>query len=263
MKTIQFTKMQALGNDFVIINVHDLPVPVAELPIRKLGDRNLGIGFDQLLVITPKQQINEFYCDIFNADGSSAEQCGNGLRCIARYVQEKGLCKDNEIHVSTVAGSYRIEVKNYDKITVAMGKPEVKEKVVDYLWNKKPLQLSILSLGNPHAIVHSQVPAEQASAIADAIQHSSHFPYGANVGFVEVKDKHHLRLRTFERGAGETFACGSNACAAAVAGILNGKTESPVNIEFRHGILHVSWDGKNQVELSGPANTVFDGSLQL
>jgi diaminopimelate epimerase len=264
MKTVPFTKMHGLGNDFVIINVHDMPVPAQELPIQKLANRHLGIGFDQLLLITPKQKVEEFFCQIFNANGSQAEQCGNGLRCLARYVREQNLCDKDEIFISTVAGNYRITIRDYDHITVDMGVPAMKEASVN-LKDNGALELSILDLGNPHAIINTNaIDKNDLAVIAREVAQSEHFDRGANVGFVEVLADNNLRLRTFERGAGETNACGSNACAAAVVSITHGWVHSPVNIQYRYGELQVVWEGNNHpVQLTGPATMVFSGTFDL
>lgn len=261
MKKIPFTKMHGLGNDFMVINVHDLLIEAKNLPITQLANRNLGVGFDQLLVITPKQKVEEFFCQIFNADGSEAEQCGNGLRCVARYVQEEGLCESKTLHISTIAGSYKIDIEDYDHITVDMGAPVIKEKLLDW----ENLKLSIVDFGNPHAIINgAQSFSSEPKLIAEALTRSHHFPEGANVGFMDVLEKNAARLRTFERGAGETFACGSNACAAAVAGIENRWLQSPVTIHFPYGNLVIDWQGEGQsLKMTGPAVRVFKGEVVI
>lgn len=263
-KPIRFTKMHGLGNDFVVIDALHQAFDVSKIRINHLSDRHVGIGFDQLLLIEPSKQ-SDFFCRIFNSDGSEAEQCGNGLRCIARYIHEEKLHATSHVNIETKAGIFPIEIKDYDHIRVTMGAPTVKETLVQLALNEdaKVIPLSILSLGNPHAVTR----VESIDSIIDdklATNISSHvyFPHGVNVGFMQVINNKHIRLRTFERGAGETFACGSNACAAAVAGILNGWLQNAVEVEFRNGSLMIEWNGEGKpIHMTGPASRVFDGEI--
>jgi diaminopimelate epimerase len=260
--TLRFTKMHGLGNDFVIINALTQPLNLKALSFSALADRHTGIGFDQLLVIEPSQKA-DFFCRIYNADGSEAEQCGNGLRCIARYLHEEKIHPARQIRVETIAGIFTLEIKDYDHIRVCMGEPEIKNPLIElalpHLSTSMPV--SILSLGNPHAIVRMEsldsIPLEKLAAQISA---SDHFPEGVNVGFMQVINNNHIRLRTFERGAGETFACGSNACAAAVAGITLGLLQPEVKVDFVYGSLAIEWEGK-AIYITGPAAKVFSGEI--
>ncbi len=264
-ESIPFTKMHGLGNDFAVINTVDLPFTLPALPISQLADRHVGIGFDQLLIIEPSQQA-DFFCRIFNADGSEAEQCGNGLRCVARFIHEEGLNRSRSLSLETKAGIYPLAIPDYDHIRVTMGSPQIHERLIELSLHSRlnPISLSILSVGNPHAIVKvaslDNLPTDQ---IGSEISVHSHFPNGANVGFMQIVSPHHIRLRTFERGAGETFACGSNACAAAVAGILNGwLQQQQIQVEFRYGSLFIDWmDQDNPIQMIGPASRVFTGEI--
>jgi diaminopimelate epimerase len=263
---IRFTKMHGLGNDFVVINTLDQSFDSAHLPITTLSNRHLGIGFDQLLLIEKSQQA-DFFCRIFNADGSEAEQCGNGLRCVARFIHEEKLVKKPALQIATKAGIYAIEIRDYDHISVSMGIPKITENLIE-LALEHPIQsvsLSVLSIGNPHAImkvesIHSDLP----DALGATLTTHSYFPQGANIGLMQVVNPHQILLRTFERGSGETFACGSNACAAVVAGIMNGWLQHSVQVQFHHGSLMIEWEGKDKpIHMTGPATKVFSGLLTL
>jgi diaminopimelate epimerase len=261
---IRFTKMHGLGNDFVIINAVRSPFDAQRFPIVELSHRQMGIGFDQLLIVEPSQQA-DFFCRIFNADGSEAEQCGNGLRCAARFIQEEGLNAQSSFKIETKAGIFPVTIEDYAHIRVSMGTPCVQEKLIalDIGEGTSSSFMSVLSLGNPHAIF--KVPSVKAilpDKLGPQIATLAFFPNGANVGFMEVINDQHLHLRTYERGIGETFACGSNACAAVVAGILNGWLKHQVNVQFRYGTLFVEWEGGNgPVIMTGPATRVFSGEL--
>jgi diaminopimelate epimerase len=271
---ISFQKMHGLGNDFVVINAVNQTIKLKEDTIKHLADRHLGIGFDQLLLIEPSQDA-DFGCRIFNADGSEAEQCGNGVRCVARFLHEEKLCLNLSMTLATQAGILKITIHNYDAIQVCMGLPRFEPHEIPFLIEQKanvyeladvaPDQLTVLSMGNPHTIL--QVPSVDNYPVADMgakISTHSAFPTGTNAGFVEVLDRKHIRLRTFERGAGETFSCGSNACAAVVAGIKNGWLDSMVTVELQYGHLVIEWQGGNTpVMMTGPATSVFKGFIRL
>jgi diaminopimelate epimerase len=262
MTAIPFVKMHGLGNDFVIINAADLPVPGPQLPIASMADRHLGIGFDQLLIVTIPPQADEFYCHIFNADGSEAKQCGNGLRCVARYVKDNNLSLHDRFIISTISGSYPVTVGDYREITVDMGIPHCIAPLTEVEVEGEKVPVCIITLGNPHAIICNTAPA--SPKLAHAIAASSYFTDGANVGFMQTVNAHSANLRTFERGSGETLACGSNACAAAVAGISNGWLKNPVQVNFKHGSCKVDWAGNEaRVFLTGPATYVFHGTYCL
>ncbi len=254
--------MHGLGNDFVVINAIDQIFDLQQLPIQELADRYRGIGFDQLLILEPSKSA-DFYCRIFNSDGSEAEQCGNGLRCVARFIQEQGLNLNKELKLETKAGIYPVTIEDFDHIRVTMGAPEIKEPLVELRLKHDSIAISVLSVGNPHAI--AKVPSFEAIStekLGAEISTHKHFPQGANVGFMHVLNHQHIKLRTFERGAGLTNACGSNACAATVAGIVNGWLDKQVNVEFRYGSLRIEWEGGAEpIHMTGPATHVYSGEI--
>lgn len=266
MRSIRFIKMHGLGNDFVIIDATHHSFDLASISVADLGNRHLGIGFDQLLIIEPSQKA-DFYCRIFNADGSEAEQCGNGLRCVARFIQEEKLHPSSSLKLETKAGIFSLLIDDYDHIRVTMGAPLIQEKLIelDLKEDIKNLPLSILSLGNPHAILKvNSIESISLNKLGPKISAHSYFPSGINVGFMQVINRNHLRLRTFERGVGETQACGSNACAAVVAGIANDWLQHKVTVEFFYGSLSIEWEGgKTPVTMSGPASRVFVGEIMI
>ncbi len=259
--SFHFTKMHGLGNDFVIVNATDHPLVLSSPLIAQLGHRHTGIGFDQLLMIEPSQQA-DFFCRIFNADGSEAEQCGNGLRCVARFVHEKKLQTSSHLRIETRAGVFPVMIRDYDHIRVTMGVPQIQEKYIELKIAEKLFRLSVLSLGNPHAII--KIESIAAVPVLDwgtAISEHHFFPQGANVGFMQIITPQHIRLRAFERGVGETYACGSNACAAVAAGILNGWLDHRVKVEFKLGYLEIEWAGEDKpLQMTGPAVRVFEGN---
>jgi diaminopimelate epimerase len=273
-KQIHFTKMHGLGNDFVIINALTEKINLSVLNIKKLSNRFIGIGFDQLLILEKTEQAN-FFCRIFNADGSEAEQCGNGLRCIASYIYEQGLAKTKYFSIATLAGVFQAEIVNTNLVTVTMGEPcfipekipfitatpQVSYSIETQAW-QQPMMMSVLSLGNPHAIIEvdsiSDFPVAEVGA---EIGSCSAFPLGVNVGFMEIVNSNHIRLRTFERGSGETFACGSNACAAAIAGIQKGTLKHNVRVELLLGNLDIEWQTGQMVKQTGPTESVFAGTF--
>lgn len=261
---LQFTKMHGLGNDFVIVNAINQSIETKKIPFARLAHRHTGIGFDQFLVIEPSRQA-DFFCRIYNADGSEAEQCGNGLRCVARYIHEESMHPHNQFTIETLAGLFPLEIQDYDHIRVCMGTPEITNSLIELPLPdlSTTIPVSILSLGNPHAIAQIEslesIPLEQFAA---QISTSKYFPDGVNVGFMQIMDKHHVRLRTFERGTGETWACGSNACAAAVAGITLGLLQKHVKVDFTYGSLAIDWEGENQsIYMTGPAAKVYSGEM--
>lgn len=260
---IPFTKMHALGNDFMIIDTLTYPMDPITLPIQALSDRHTGVGFDQLLILVPTKKA-DFLCRIFNADGSEAEQCGNGLRCIARYAYENKLTTSKTFTIATIAGVYPVIVHQLDYITVSLGLPVFSTLPEIELNDGYVIQdAHHVDVGNPHVILKvrdvTQVPVESTGS---QLSTHSNFKTGVNVGFMEVVTPSHIRLRTYERGLGETHACGSNACAAAVTGIKLGWLEPEVHVEFRHGKLTIQWAGNHQpIQMTGPAHRVFDGRL--
>ena len=259
---IHFTKMHSLGNDFVVINTMKQTLSLTQALIIQLADRHQGIGFDQLLLIEPSTQA-DFYCRIFNADGSEAEQCGNGLRCIARLIHEDKLFPQSSFKIETKAGIFPVVIQDYDHMDVLINAPKLQEASVELRLKQIPdkIIVDILSLGNPHAI--TQVPSIDTidvKRLGSEISTHPHFSHGINVGFMQILNSQHIRLRTYERGAGETHACGSNACAAAYIGITHGWLTSPVTVEFRYGKLLIKHDKiYNHIQMTGPAVRVFEG----
>lgn len=265
-QTLRFTKMHGLGNDFVIIDTIHQPLDRHALPIQQIADRHLGVGCDQVLLIEPSQHA-DFFCRILNADGSEAEQCGNGLRCVARFVHEKQLHPDRHLTIETIAGIFPVAIKNYEQIRVTIPAAGIEAAAME-------LQLpalgtavsgSALSIGNPHFIINvPDIQSAAAGQIGQAVATHPTFPHGTNVGFMQIMDNKHIRLRTYERGAGETNACGSNACAAVAAGILAGLLQHSVMVEFKYGQLIIEWEGKGKpVHMNGPAVAVFEAELMI
>lgn len=260
-KPIKFWKMHGLGNDFVVIDTLTQDVSINALPIKELAHRHTGIGFDQLLLIG-KSDNADFSCRIFNSDGSEAEQCGNGMRCVTRYIQESKLSSKNKLSIETKAGIVEAIINDFDHIQVNMGTPTF-DAPCDIELDDNSYKLTIVSMGNPHAILPvDTIKTFPISNIGPKISTHSIFPHGTNVGFMEVVDRGHIRLRTFERGSGETLACGSNACAAVVAGIQNGLLDNKVKVELLLGDLWIEWTGKDMpVLMIGPAAAVFEGRI--
>lgn len=260
---IKFTKMHGLGNDFIVIDGIQQRIDVASLPIAHLSHRHLGIGFDQLLLIKSSTQA-DFACDIFNADGSEAEQCGNGMRCVARFIRETNLTQQTHFNIETKAGIIDVAISDFNAICISMGKP-VFQHITPLNQYPKLHFLHALSMGNPHVVFQvDSVKHAPVLELGPSISKHTSFPRGTNVGFMEVINRNHIRLRTFERGAGETYACGSNACAAVVAGIQQHLLDSPVTVELTYGNLLIAWDTVNSiVTMTGPAESVFHGEFSL
>lgn len=263
MKTFNFHKMHGLGNDFII--VADWPTEKFLQPaeIAALADRYRGIGFDQLLLLGPSTQA-DVDCRIFNADGSEAEQCGNGMRCVARFMHEEKRVNKRELTIHTKAGLIPVEIQDYDHIRVNMGIPKLNPTPVKMRLETSTIELTTLSLGNPHAILRVEaIDSVPLTPWANQISTHAAFPQGVNIGFMQILDRHHILLRTHERGSGETRACGSNACAAVIAGILNGWLTSPTTVQLPHGTLQIEWPGPTHlVHQTGPASNVFTGTIK-
>ncbi len=281
---LRFTKMQGAGNDFVVLDGITQHVELAPDQLRRLADRRFGIGADQILLVErPPGAGVDFRYRIFNADGGEVEQCGNGARCFVRFVHDRGLTHKRAIRVETLGGIIEPRLEDDGRVTVDMGVPAFEPSRVpfdaeglvaraeqgDRLWpleiGGRTIEFSVLSMGNPHAV---QVvdDVEQAPLARDGplIEHHRRFPRRVNAGFMQVLDRQAIRLRVWERGAGETLACGSGACAAAVAGILRGALDSPVTVHARGGELRIAWAGAGRaVLMSGPAQTVFEGEIEL
>ena len=277
MTKLAFTKMQGLGNDFVMIDAVRQPIQLSSDQVRWLADRHFGVGCDQLLVVEPARTPGvDFRYRIFNADGGEVEQCGNGARCFARFVFEQGLTDKREIRVETKKGIITPRLEDDGNVTVDMGVPVLTPAEVPFVsdsdaWVQPldvagtPVAITAVSMGNPHAVqVVADVDTAPVAEQGPLIEHHPRFPARVNAGFLQVVDEHHVRLRVFERGAGETLACGTGACAAVVAGILRGVVASPVRVATRGGELTIAWGGVGTpVMMTGPAVTVFAGELTL
>ncbi len=269
--------MQGLGNDFVVIDAYSQAVSLTTAQIKQIADRHFGVGCDQLLVVEkPINPSADFRYRIFNADGGEVEQCGNGARCFVRFVHDKKLTGKSQICVETASGIIYPKLEDNGLVTVDMGAPRFEPAeipfVADKLAETYPLQvgnevvtISSVSMGNPHAIqIVQNVDTAAIESQGPLIENHERFPQRVNAGFMQIIDEHHIKLRVFERGAGETLACGTGACAAAVAGIQLGKLQSPVTVSMRGGQLSIAWQGKiTSVMMTGPAVTVFEGQLSL
>jgi len=274
---LRFTKMHGLGNDFVVIDAVSQQVSLTAEQVRFLADRHFGVGCDQLLIVeAPGRADVDFRYRIFNADGGEVEQCGNGARCFVRFVHDKGLTLKREIRVETRSGVIAPRLEQSGQVTVDMGVPRFAPDQVPFVSDSEavvqPLEvageqlaITALSMGNPHAVlVVGDVEHAPVEALGPLIEHHERFPARVNAGFMQVVDRGHIRLRVFERGAGETLACGTGACAAVVAGIRRDLLDSPVRVATRGGELSIAWDGlASPVMMTGPAVSVFDAEIEL
>lgn len=274
---INFTKMHGLGNDFVVIDAINQSVALTPEQIRYLSDRHFGIGFDQLLLVeTPVSANADFKYRIFNADGGEVAQCGNGARCFARFVRDKKLSDKDEIRVDTDAGQLLLRFNDDGLITVNMGIPSHKPAEIPLLAEQESLLYKVsangiehafgaVSMGNPHAVIHvDDVNTAPVTDWGKILESHAVFPERANIGFMQVYNRHHIKLRVYERGAAETLACGSGACAAVVIGIEQNLLDHEVRVELPGGELQISWSGRGEpVLMTGPAISVFDGIIRL
>ena len=281
---IKFTKMHGAGNDFVVIDGINQHIDLTPAQWKFLGNRRLGIGADQMLLVEKTQTAGiDFRYRIFNADGSEVEQCGNGSRAFVKFVTEKGLTAKRSIKVETMAGVIEPTLESDGQVTVDMGAPILQPSDVpfdaqglsgksdgdDTLWpldvDGRTVWISVVSMGNPHAV--QVVPdVESAPVLTDGplIELHRRFPRRVNAGFMQIVDRKHIKLRVFERGAGETLACGTGSCAAVVAGIRRGLLSSPVSVQTRGGNLTIAWDGVGStVRMTGPAVNVFEGEIEI
>jgi diaminopimelate epimerase len=277
MAILRFCKMQGLGNDFVVIDGVRQRIDLTPERARFLADRHFGVGCDQVLLVEASAEAEvDFRYRIFNADGNEVEQCGNGARCFARFVHEAGLTDKREIRVRTQGGIITPRLEADGQVTVDMGAPRFAPAEIPFLADAEaltyPLALadaqitvSALSLGNPHVVqVVADTDAAPVATQGPLLAAHPRFPAGANAGFLAVQDRGHIRLRVFERGAGETLACGTGACAAAVAGIRRGLLDAAVEVSTRGGCLVIRWEGAGHpVWMTGPAMTVFSGEIEL
>lgn len=274
---LKFSKMHGLGNDFVVLDGVRQQFSLTPEQLRYLADRHFGVGCDQILVVEqPTQSGVDFRYRIFNADGGEVEQCGNGARCFVRFVHEQGLTGQREIRVETMKGIITPRLEGDGNVTVDMGIPRFLPQEIPFLHDDdtvvhyldvadETLEISVVSMGNPHAVqVVDCVDAAPVATHGPLIESHNRFPQRVNAGFMQVVDKHAIRLRVYERGSGETMACGTGACAAVVAGIRRGLLESPVRVTTRGGDLMIAWGGDGRpVRMTGPAVTVFSGEIEL
>ncbi len=274
---LKFTKMHGAGNDFVVIDATRKAVELTPEQLRLLADRHFGVGCDQILMVEkPELAAADFRYRIFNADGGEVEQCGNGARCFVRFVHDKGLTDKREITVETKSGLISPRLESDGRVTVNMGPPILDAARIPFstdsdalvqplVVNDETVQITALSMGNPHAV---QVvdDVEHAPVIAQGafIERHPRFPNRVNAGFMQVVDRSHIRLRVFERGAGETLSCGTGACAAVVTGIMRGLLDGAVSVATRGGTLTIKWGGGDApVMMTGPAITVFEGEINI
>lgn len=274
---LQFTKMHGAGNDFVVLDGINQNIALSTEQIRHIADRHFGVGCDQLLLVeTPTVPDADFRYRIFNADGGEVEQCGNGARCFVRFVHDTGLTSKTEIRVQTMCGLITLKLEADGMVTVNMGAPRFEPDKIPFLAESqaltyrlpvegKSLEIGALSMGNPHAIqLVDDVETSPVLAQGELIENHAQFPRRVNAGFMQVLNRQHIKLRVYERGAGETLACGTGACAAVVHGIRLGLLDSPVKVSARGGELNIAWAGDNQpVMMSGSAVVVFTGELEI
>jgi len=274
---VPFTKMHGAGNDFVVFDGVTRPVELTPEKIRRLADRHFGIGCDQVLVVERSTVSGaDFRYRIFNADGGEVEQCGNGARCFVRFVRDRRLTAKDEIAVETLSGMIYPRLEPDGNVTVNMGVPRLdpaevpfeastRENVYDLEVNGRKVNVTVLSMGNPHAVqVVPEVDSAPVNTQGPLIERHPRFPQRVNAGYMQIVDRGHIRLRVYERGAGETLACGSGACAAVVAGRQRDLLDDKVVVKLLGGTLRVSWAGEGQpVWMTGPAVTVFEGTIDL
>lgn len=279
---IRFTKMHGCGNDYIYINGAECKIPAQEKPefVRKFSDRHFGIGGDGVIFINPSDEA-DFEMEMYNADGSRAEMCGNGIRCVAKYVYDKGLTDRTQISIVS-AGKIKyltltVENGKVSMVRVDMGKPELtallipviseQEQVVDeeITVGEKVYRMTCVSMGNPHAVVFTDNVADlDLEKLGPHFEQHERFPKRINTEFVRVIDRHTVEMRVWERGTGETLACGTGCCATAVACVLNGKTEADVTVKVLGGEIRIQWDREaDTVFMTGPASTVFEGEIDL
>ena len=272
-----FTKMHGLGNDFVVFDATTVPVRLSAEQARQIADRRFGIGCDQILIVEPAPDASaDFRYRIFNADGGEVAQCGNGARCFARYVRDHGLINRDEIRVITHSGLLVLSLLDDGQVRVNMGVPRFEPADIPFDTGMRAacytldvdgetINIAALSMGNPHAVLRvDDVEVAPVGTLGPKIESHAHFPEHVNAGFMQIVDRCHARLRVFERGSGETLACGSGACAAMVAGVQQGWLDNEAEFALRGGILRISWAGEGEpVFMTGPAATVYEGTIEL
>ena len=273
--SLHFTKMHGLGNDFMVLNLVDQQVQLSQALVREWSQRQTGVGFDQLLIIEATTQAGcDFAYRIYNADGGEVEHCGNGARCVTRFVVDKGLSTKHELVFAMARGSIRCKLEATGQVTVDMGPPVLDPARIPFTASGRQVlyaldvdgtlyEFNAVSMGNPHAVLLvDDVDHAPVAQLGPLVENHPAFPARVNAGFMQVVDRSTLRLRVFERGAGETLACGTGACAAVVGGRLRGLLDATVDVHTHGGVLRISWAGEGQsVWMTGPAVTVFEGQL--
>ena len=274
---LRFTKMHGLGNDFMVLDLISQHAHIQPKHAKAWGDRHTGVGFDQLLLVeAPTNPDVDFRYRIFNSDGSEVEQCGNGARCFARFVVDKRLTVKKQIRVETKGGIIELNLRPDGQVTVDMGAPRLVPEQIPFQADAEALsytvevdgerhELAAVSMGNPHAVLRvDNVDSAPVHSLGPKLEHHPRFPKRVNVGFLQVINRQQARLRVWERGAGETQACGTGACAAAVAAIRQGWMDSPLQLELPGGSLSIEWAGPGQpVMMTGPAVRVYEGQIRL
>ncbi|HHJ81009.1 MAG TPA: diaminopimelate epimerase [Candidatus Tenderia electrophaga] len=276
MQTISFSKMHGLGNDFVVIDAINQRINLSSEQIRFIADRHFGIGCDQLLLVEGPTSHADFRYRIFNADGGEVEQCGNGARCFARFVHDQGLTNKDEISVETKTGIIYPRLESNGQVSVNMGTPQFDPAALPFLADAQQpnyqimhqgeaINIGAVSMGNPHAVCKvSNINTAAVASLGPLISTHPDFPQGVNAGFMQVIDRGHIRLRVYERGAAETLACGTGACAAMVIGRQWGELDDSVKVDLPGGQLLIRWQGDAEpVWMTGPATHVFEGKIEI
>jgi len=267
MKRVAFTKMEGAGNDFVVLDATRAPFDLSPEELRRIADRHFGVGCDQILVVEPSGRPGaDFRYRIFNADGGEVEQCGNGARCFVRFVHHRGLTQKREIVVDTLGGPIVPRLEPDGEVSVNMGPPVPANPLLQRIEVQgEALEVALVSMGNPHAVqIVADVERAPVATQGPQIERHPRFADRINAGYMQVLARDAIRLRVYERGAGETLACGTGACAAVVSGVLRGLLDSPVRVDARGGTLTVSWaGGDNAVWMKGPARIVFEGTIEI
>ena len=276
-QSVRFTKMHGLGNDFAVFDAINQSIVFDTELVKRLGDRHEGIGFDQLLVVeTYSGEEADFRYRIFNADGSEVEHCGNGSRCFARFVYDQGLTQKTSIPVMTKSGRIVLDLQDSNLVKVNMGIPRLEPAEIPFIFQQRQMlytveigqnsvQLAAVSMGNPHAVLQvADTETAPVALLGPILESHPLFPKRVNVGFMQIINPQQIRLRVFERGVGETRACGTGACAAAVAGRLQGLLAEQVQVDLPGGRLQIAWQGEGQpVYMTGPATTVYTGTVTV
>lgn len=274
---LEFTKMHGLGNDFLMLDLVTQRVRLDEALIRRLSDRHFGVGFDQLLVVEPPHQPDvDFRYRIFNADGSEVAQCGNGARCFARFVRDRRLTRKDTLRVATASGIITLQIDSQGWVTVDMGPPRLEPSAIPFVADHAALdyrievdgelyQIAAVSMGNPHAVLRvDDVENAPVKTLGPRLESHPRFPERVNVGFMQVINRQEIKLRVYERGTGETLACGTGACAAAVAAMRWGLVDRDIKVHLPGGPLRIRWSHDNaSVLMTGPTARVFDGTLRV